>query len=187
MKAAIMKNLITAILLAATPSCLWGADLNVLGNVKVQGDGTASSPGNLTVNGDLSSKSIRADGNVGATGNLSVSGTLTTDRNAFGFLAYYYLELYEGDDSEESCDLGAWDLCILSQVGITGQDDHSSDVGQCKVTVSDSIKNTALTARPRWQLWIHLGSEVDNVRCAAICLSFASNCTGDCNAYCRKG
>lgn len=220
MKPVVWKNLIPTILLAVTPSCLWGADLNVRGNINVQGDGTAASPGDLTVYGklnvdggistddgisvvggtitvpDVSADYVTADyvsaGSIssniitayGVSADSISASSLTTVGSAFGYIFQYFTELSEGElggnPASSACDLGAWDLCFLSEVRITGEDDQDSDIGECKVTSSQD--KGQLTARPKWTLWVFLGNDVNNVRCAAYCLSFATICTGNCRS-----
>lgn len=53
MKSQRLTIAIVCLLAVVLAAALWGADLNIKGNVNVEGDGSRSARGNLKVNGDI--------------------------------------------------------------------------------------------------------------------------------------
>ena len=183
-------------------------NVNVQGDGTAASPGTLTVSGKLNVDGGISTHSdISVDGSIivrdvsaesisstsvtakvitadSVSAGDILTGSLATVGNAFSYIFQYFIELSEdelgGDPASRACSLGSWDLCFLSEVRITGEDDQDSDKAECKVTSSQD--KGRLTARPEWTLWVFLGNDVNNVRCAAYCLSFSATCTGNCGS-----
>jgi hypothetical protein len=148
-----LKIAVVCLLAAGLSPTLWGADLNILGNVNVQGDGTPGAPGNLTVNGQITAT-------TGGTDLVKFFKTYTTGLN--------------GNPGTQTLALGTWDLCFLSLVLFDGLGE--GNLGTCHV---DAPPNGATTGRPAWTLVATAGPETQQVTCSATCLSFSPTQTGN--------
>jgi hypothetical protein len=156
-----LKIAITCLVAVALAAVLWGADLNIKGNVNVQGP-DQSNPGNLKVKGNL-----QVDGLTGieslavrgktAVNNLEVFRILTTTKT---------LATFNIKDPTTSKSLGQWDFCFLSGI-------QSGTIGDtCSVTTNNQENVMGLR---QWDLVLSrssLGSS--KAECIATCLRFSN-------------
>jgi hypothetical protein len=116
---------IAILCLFTVASChvLWGADLNIKGNVNVQGDGSGTAPGNLKVKNAL-----------------TVQGNLLVTKD---FLPTKTFDTFSTNSSPMT--LGFWDFCFLSSVEI-GKGDGSCSVNMLTQTGNKGRKKWQLSA-----------------------------------------
>lgn len=96
----------------------------------------------------------------------------------------YDLETALDKESTILLSLGHWDMCSLSRVQITGEDNTREDIGACTVFIANSTgeKETAgsydYSKRPYWKIIAEAYHDVNQVKCSAICMSFTQAQTG---------
>lgn len=127
----------SAIAVAAWTQSGWGQAIVSPGPLAVDGDASAN---NFNLGDKIRSDQFSVIKSQMASVNGNVSGTVFTSK-----------------------DLGAQTFCGLSYVYIAGEDNSSTDTGECVVTRD--------TTSGKWTLTALAGGKTDKVSCVAYCMS----------------
>lgn len=154
------------------------ASLNVHGDLHIVAFSGAAPDGDLIVMNQLSSmgsirsaNSIRSDNGdlVTMTGDVEVAaGQIKAVKN-YGITTKHIVKT----QATNPFPLGAWDLCFLGTVAMTGMGSGKDDSGECTVTGPQSALY-AYDQRSNWSIVVGSGSKnVKEVSCTTICMNFS--------------
>lgn len=127
--------------------------------------GSSADAQQLVLSGPLGIQGeISADGDINANANVNLNGDNSVITSSDFSISQTYTAEKSGNVSgtaSHTVELGYFDFCALTEVYIAGQDDKSTDIGECKV-----YPNTSSF----WHLEARVGGNTDKVECSAICL-----------------